>query len=115
MSDSNRNHFVGFLVDMLIWLCETPGGDHASAYPGMTKRNIEGWSEDPTPIVFPKGFLRAPRVKIGNRKREATYHSMNLRLSLGWLVKKSYLSRFEAQRIGALLSCKGIGNLLDPV
>jgi hypothetical protein len=115
MSDNNRDHFLEFLVDMLTWLCETPGGPHTSAYPGMTKPNIEGWREDPTPIVFPKGFLRAPRVKISSRNRITTYHSMNLRLSLSWLVKKSYLSRFEAQRLGVLLSCKGIGNLLEPV
>lgn len=99
MSNNERELFLGYLVEMLTWLCEVPGGSHASPYPGMTEHSIECWESEPTPIIFPEGFLQAPRVQIGTRDGCTTYHSMDLRLSLDWLVQRGYISAFEARRL----------------
>lgn len=99
MSNNEREQFLGFLVEMLTWLCEVPDGSPASPYPGMTEHNIECWESETTPIIFPEGFLQAPRVQIGKHVEFDTYHSMDLRLSLEWLVQRGYLSSFEAQRL----------------
>ena len=99
MSSHERDRFLEYLVEMLAWLCEVPGGSHVSKYPGMTEHNIKCWESEPVPIIFPEGFLQAPRVQIGTHYGDDTYHSMDLRLSLEWLVQREYISAFEAQRL----------------